>query len=318
MAKISNNIEEAAQRLKSEVIAIPTETVYGLAANALNPELVARIFEIKQRPSFDPLIVHIGKLDQLSELILEFPEPLQRLANQFWPGPLTLLLPKSSLIPDIVTSGLSQVGIRMPSHPLTLALLNQIDFPLAAPSANPFGYISPTKAEHVEAQLGTAIDFILDGGPCEVGIESTIVGMEDDKVFVYRLGGLSPEQIRSQVGDVHLRINQSSNPAAPGMLLQHYAPRKRLFFTDNPKEIAELHQGLQLTLITMKAKEAHMFSEIFELSPTGNIKEAASRLFDVMRKADDSGTDIIIAEAFEESGLGAAINDRLRRAAINH
>lgn len=318
MAKISNSIEEAAQRLKSEVIAIPTETVYGLAGNALNPELVAQIFEIKKRPSFDPLIVHIGNIKQLNDLVTHFPDPLHKLADQFWPGPLTLLLPKSALVPDIVTSGLERVGIRMPSHPLTLALLNQIDFPLAAPSANPFGYISPTKAEHVDAQLGKEINFILDGGSCEIGIESTIVGMEEGKVVIYRLGGIAPEQISSQGVDVQLKINQSSNPAAPGMLLQHYAPRKRLFFTNNPKEVAELHQGLQLTLIAMQAKDTHLFHEIFELSPNGNVREAASRLFDVMRKADDSETDIIIAEAFEESGLGAAINDRLKRASINH
>ncbi len=190
MATIGNDILQAKKLLlEGELVAIPTETVYGLAANALNPEAVTQIFVVKERPSFDPLIVHVASIDQAQQFITAVPEKAIQLARHFWPGPLTLVLPKQSIIPDIVTSGLSTVGIRCPDHDLTRQLLSELPFPLAAPSANPFGYVSPTTAEHVNNQLGHKIKYILDGGPCRIGLESTIVGFENDQAVIYRSPG---------------------------------------------------------------------------------------------------------------------------------
>jgi L-threonylcarbamoyladenylate synthase len=216
--------------IKGELVAIPTETVYGLAGNALNEKAVLSIFEVKNRPAFDPLIIHTDSIDKVKEYVSVFPEKAQRLAEQFWPGPLTLLLPKKQIIPDLVTSGLDTVAVRIPKHPQLLELLAELSFPLAAPSANPFGYISPTNAEHVNQQLGDKIPYILDGGECEVGIESTIIGFEADDTVVYRLGGLAVEDIEKLVGPVMLMPHSTSDPKAPGMLKSHYAPRKPLYF----------------------------------------------------------------------------------------
>jgi L-threonylcarbamoyladenylate synthase len=198
MAQIETDIEKAKALLESgELVAIPTETVYGLAGNALNPDAVAKIFSVKNRPSFDPLIIHTDSLEKVRKFTLDIPAPLDRLAAHFWPGPLTLLLPKKPIVPDLVTSGLDTVAVRIPQHTLTLSLLEALDFPLAAPSANPFGYISPTTAAHVQDQLGDKIPYILDGGPSQVGLESTIVGLENGEVVVYRLGGLEVAAIES-------------------------------------------------------------------------------------------------------------------------
>src|ERR1035437_8374682 len=209
MSKIGIDIEKAKQILQEGgLVAIPTETVYGLAANALNKDAVFKIIEAKNRPHFDPLIIHTDSIEKVKLHVSDFPQWAQQLANAFWPGPLTLLLPKKNSIPDLVTSGLPQVAVRIPNHPLTLQLLKSLDFPLAAPSANPFGYVSPTNAEHVAAQLQGSVDYILDGGPCDVGIESTIVGFEDGKITIYRLGGLAIEDIEKLVGKVQVKINQ--------------------------------------------------------------------------------------------------------------
>jgi L-threonylcarbamoyladenylate synthase len=223
---------------KEELVAIPTETVYGLAANALNPIAVAKIFEAKERPTFDPLIVHTHALNEVENFVSDIHPALLKLAQVFWPGPLTLLLPKKDIIPNLVTSGLDRVGVRIPNHSLTLELLSKLSFPLAAPSANPFGYISPTKAEHVDKQLGTKIPYILDGGACEVGLESTIVGEENGEIIVYRLGGLSIDDIEAVVGKVFVQLNQSSNPKAPGQLKSHYAPKKPVYI-GNVIEVAK-------------------------------------------------------------------------------
>ena len=189
MAEIGKDIEKSAALLASgELVAIPTETVYGLAGNALDEKAVVQIFKSKNRPRFDPLIVHVAGIDQVYNYVESIPEELKALAEAFWPGPLTLLLTKKSIIPDLVTSGLGKVGVRVPNHALTLSLLERLDFPLAAPSANPFGYISPTSASHVQDHLGDKLAYILDGGHCEVGLESTIVGMEEGQVIIYRLG----------------------------------------------------------------------------------------------------------------------------------
>ena len=201
MGEIGTDIALAVHLLKqNKCVAIPTETVYGLAANALEEDAVAKIFAIKKRPAFDPLIVHIAEMSQMLDFVKTVPPVAHQLASVFWPGPLTLLLPKKDCIPDITTSGLNSVGIRIPSHPMTLELLKQLPFPLAAPSANPFGYISPTAAQHVAAQLGDDVDFILDGGDCTIGLESTIVDFTCDEPKVRRWGGITAEMLQPILG----------------------------------------------------------------------------------------------------------------------
>jgi len=229
-ASVGKAIDVAASYLrKGQLVGIPTETVYGLAGNALDVPTLSLIFETKNRPTFDPLILHSASLERVMPYISSFPAPLKTLAEKFWPGPLTLLLPKAAEVPDLLTSGLDRVAVRVPSHPFTLSLLQTLEFPLAAPSANPFGYISPTQAQHVYAQLGDKIPYILDGGSCEVGIESTIVGMVGDQVVIYRLGGQEVNEIEKWVGPVQVQAHSSSQPNAPGQLESHYAPRKPFF-----------------------------------------------------------------------------------------
>lgn len=314
--KIGADPAAAAQwLLAGECVGIPTETVYGLAANALDPAAVVRIFEIKNRPAFDPLIVHVHSLAQAERYATEFPEPLRTLAERFWPGPLTVLVPKHARIPDLVTSGLSRVALRAPAHPVAQALLRALHFPLAAPSANPFGYISPTTAQHVYDQLQGKIPYILNGGSCTVGVESTIVGYEDGQVVVYRLGGLALEQIEHAVGPVQLQLNQSSNPAAPGMLLSHYAPRKPLFLMPPGQSTEEPANQIGLLLFQDRPElPAHTRKVV--LSRSGDLAEAAQNLFAGLRALDQADeVDVIWAEICPETGLGRAINDRLRRAA---
>ena len=246
--------------------------------------------------------------------MFDFPEKLKLLAKKFWPGPLTLLLPRKPIVPDLVTSGLDRVAVRVPNHPLTLTLLEQLEFPLAAPSANPFGYISPTQAAHVEAQLGEKIPYILDGGPCAVGLESTIVGMEDEEIVIYRLGGLEIGEIENVVGPVKVKDHSSSNPAAPGQLDSHYAPRKPFLLGDLKTLIAKKQaEGVDFAVLS--------FSDAFEqipqekqiaLSPSRDLHEAAQNLFSAMRKLDETPVEVILAELTPETGLGRAINDRLR------
>lgn len=310
---IAADIIAAADFLKSgEIVAIPTETVYGLAGNGLDKNVVLKIFNAKNRPHFDPLILHINSIDALNLYTKHIPEIAVKLAQKFWPGPLTLLLPKKDIVPDLVTSGLDTVAVRVPNHPLALQLLALLDFPLAAPSANPFGYISPTTAQHVYAQLQGKIPYILDGGPCGVGVESTIVGFENDKVIVYRLGGISIEDIEAVTGPVQARIS-SSNPTAPGMLKSHYAPKKPLI-TGNVNALLNMFSDRKTGVITF-CKPATGATEQIQLSPTADLNEAAKNLFAAMRYLDNSNVDIILADIFPETGLGRAINDRLKRAA---
>ena len=315
MAITGNNIAVAKEFLvKGELVAIPTETVYGLAGNALNDGAVISIFEVKNRPAFDPLIIHTDSLEKVQHYTSDFPEKALLLAKEFWPGPLTLLLPKKQIIPDLVTSGLDNVAVRIPNHPLLLDLLRTLPFPLAAPSANPFGYISPTNAAHVNAQLGDKIPYILDGGESEVGIESTIVGFENGEAIIYRLGGLAIEEIEKVIGKVTIMPHSSSNPKAPGMLKSHYAPRKPLYL-DQRSAFAESEEKLTGYLL---------FDQYFEgvdtkyqkvLSRSGDMKEAAHNLFAFLRELDSSPVEQIRAEFVPTNGLGPAINDRLQRAA---
>lgn len=313
MAEIGTDIEKAARLLEQEeLVAIPTETVYGLAGNALNKTSVTRIFSVKKRPQFDPLIVHVPDLVKAEEYVAEIPEAVKVLADKFWPGPLTFLLKKKSIIPDLVTSGLPTVGIRCPDQPLTRKLLQKLSFPLAAPSANPFGYVSPTRPEHVEEQLGSSISYILDGGPCTVGIESTIIGFENSEPVVYRLGGLSLENIESVIGKVRLMTHSTSNPKAPGQLKSHYAPAKKVVL-GNIEELLQQYPAHRTGLLTFQRDYNSPFQ--FILSPSGKPEEAAQNLFEALRAFDKMPVDTILTELVPDTGLGKAINDRLRRAA---
>lgn len=316
MALIGEDIIQAKSLLEQgELVAIPTETVYGLAGNALNKEAITKIFQVKNRPSFDPLIVHTHALDEVERIVKEFPEKAALLAKNFWPGPLTLLLPKCFIISDMVTSGMDTVAIRIPNQPLTLQLLRALDFPLVAPSANPFGYVSPTSAQHVNDQLGDKIPYVLDGGPCPVGIESTIVGFENDEVIIHRLGGTSKEQIEAIVGQIRLMPYSSSNPKAPGMLKSHYSPGKKVVL-GKVNELVKQYKAERVGAICFNtfasgiAKERQII-----LAVDNSLTTAAQNLFSSLRLMDKMDIDIILAELVPEEGLGLAINDRLRRAA---
>ncbi len=306
----------AATLLKSgELVAIPTETVYGLAANALNADAVLKIYETKGRPTFNPLIVHVHDASQFEKYASEVPDLVKELAVKFSPGPLTFVLPKKDIIPDIVTGGGSTVALRVPGHPLTLKLLSQLDFPLAAPSANPFGYISPVLAEHVAEHLNGKIPYILDGGHSMIGVESTVIAVEGNKIIVLRVGGVPVEDLRDTGAEVELRINQSSNPQSPGQLKSHYAPIIPLVIGDINILSSSFSDKKIAALVFIDKNFATNIIAEEVLSHKGDLKEAARNLFGALRRLDKSGADMIIAEHFPNYGFGVAINDRLERAA---
>tara|TARA_Y100000782_G_scaffold85397_1_gene92596 strand:- start:999 stop:1964 length:966 start_codon:yes stop_codon:yes gene_type:complete len=310
------HINQATQLLRSgELVAIPTETVYGLAANALDKTAVSKIFEAKGRPTFDPLIVHVKSAEALKDYAQNIPDVAFKLAEAFWPGPLTLILEKRDIIPYIVTSGNDTVGLRMPNHPLTLELLQQLEFPLAAPSANPFGYVSPTEALHVEQQLGEKVKLVLDGGACKVGVESTIVKCYADQVEVLRLGGLPVESIEEVIGKPVDQIKtSSSNPQAPGMLSSHYSPLKPLYFGSIRENLERFHPDRVGIIWFENDNDILDSTHQRVLSPNGDLNEAAANLFRFMRELDAIDVDVILAEPVPDEGLGRAINDRLKRA----
>lgn len=315
---IGKDLVKAAELLHNgEVVGIPTETVYGLAADAFNPHAVAKIFAIKNRPAFDPLIVHIHSPAQVRRVAQSpLPESFRILADNFWPGPLTLVLKKSSKIPDIVTSGLDTVGVRMPAHPVTRELLHLCNLPLAAPSANPFGYISPVLAEHVEQQLGDRVPYIVDGGRCEVGLESTIVDCTVTPVKILRKGGISVEKIAEALGyQPEIQLHSSDNPRAPGMLTSHYAPRKKLILTDKESVFEQYNYDSHVAFLRYYTPKQRPYAQRI-LTSDNSDTEAAANLFYYLRELDQlPDIDLIIAEKAPDYGLGPAINDRLRRAA---
>jgi L-threonylcarbamoyladenylate synthase len=315
--KISGDIQEAAAWLKKgEVIAIPTETVYGLAGNAYNEEAVTKIFHVKNRPYFNPLIVHTNSIDKILDFAFLNGEAL-KMAEHFWPGPLTLLLPKKDIIPDLVTAGYPDVAVRIPANLLTLQMLEMLDFPVAAPSANPFGYVSPTTAQHVADQLQNEIPFILDGGPCAVGIESTIASIDEfGNLLIYRVGGLSIEELQNFTGKKAIVIKDDNKlPKTPGQLKSHYATSTPLI-TGEINELLKSSQPEKTGIISLKTTYPEVpIPQQMILSPTGDINEAARNLFSAMRKLDEMELKQIFAEIFPEEGLGRAINDRLRKAA---
>ena len=292
---------------EEEVVALPTETVYGLAGNAFSPKAVASIFEAKQRPLSDPLIVHlldVSWLDRVVSLTPECKKLVEQLAEGFWPGPLTLLLPRASSIPDLVTAGLETVAVRVPAHPVFRKILEQLDLPLAAPSANRFGRISPTTATDVQGELDGRIPLIVDGGSCHHGLESTIVWPHDGVLQILRPGPITAEQL-SSFGKV---MNQSIHGKAPGSLKSHYAPRKKLSWHD-PSITPQQEVGL---LAFQHAPQGFGATEI--LSPSGDLKEAAANLYGALRRLDESDALELVVEPVPEEGIGCAIMDRLRRA----
>ena len=316
MTIISKDVAQAVHLLnQEELVAIPTETVYGLAGNIFSDKAIRAIFEMKQRPHFNPLIVHIHSLDQLAELAVAIPEKAYQLATAFWPGPLTLILKKQSHIPDLVTGGKDSVAIRMPNHPTTLALLKQLDFPLAAPSANPFGAISPTTAQHVEHYFETDLKMVLDGGECQNGIESTIIGFIEDLPVLYRLGAIALSAVEEVIGTILIKNKTEEAPEAPGMLLKHYAPKTPSYFTDDVHSFIQDHKGKWIGLLLFQDKpgtEHIRHKEI--LSAAGDFNEAAHNLYAAMHRLDELDLDMIVAERFPDIGLGKSINDRLERA----
>jgi L-threonylcarbamoyladenylate synthase len=315
MAEINSNINKAKIFLDGDnLIGLPTETVYGLAGNGLKAEVVSKIFEVKNRPHFDPLILHSYSIDAVKQYVKEIPKTAFKLMNAFWPGPMTILLERNHKIPDLTCSGLDRTAFRIPNHPMALSLLKILDYPLAAPSANPFGYISPTTSEHVQKQLGDKIPYILEGEISEVGIESTIVGFENGNTIIYRLGGLEVDEIKKVVGEVKILPHSSSKPDAPGMLKSHYAPRKKLILGNIQTLI---QQNPDLKIGTLSFSRVYQEAEIsIVLSESGDMHEAAKNLFSHLRKLDESNVDLIITEKVPNKGLGKAINDRLQRAAV--
>lgn len=316
MATIGNNILKAAELLqKGEVVAIPTETVYGLAANALNEKAVLKIFEVKQRPHYNPLIIHIGNKNQLELYTQNIPNIAYKLIDAFWPGPLTLLLPKKSIISDLVTAGFPDVAVRMPNHKVALELLSNLDFPLAAPSANPFGYISPTTSQHVQNQIGEKIEYILEGGACQKGVESTIVGFENNRVVLYRLGAITIEELENIAGKILLANKETNTPKTSGMLPYHYAPLTPFILCENILLEIGKHLGKKIGVISFsKIEKNENISEIVILSAENKLEEAAKNLYSALHLLDSKKLDVIIAQKFEEKGLGKTLNDRLIKA----
>ena len=310
---ITDKLSLASEYLKAgELVAVPTETVYGLAANGLNPSAVKKIFEAKSRPFNNPLILHFANQEQIDPFILDFPPILKQLTEVFWPGPLTVLLPKSNLVDDLITGGKTHVAIRIPSHPDFHALLQQLDFPLAAPSANLYGRVSPTNAEHVYNQLKGKIPLILDGGPCEKGIESTIIGMENEQVIVYRLGSISIEEIALHLGEVpQIKNEATENGIASGMVKYHYAPRTPLYFYDASS--TKMNQN-NAYIFFKECPNTTKIENVIVLSETSDLQEAARKLYSALHEFDERGFHNIYIERFPEQGLGATLNDRLNRA----
>ncbi len=323
MSIISKDISKAIALLNAEeIVAIPTETVYGLAGNIYSEKAVKSIFETKKRPFFNPLIVHIPSIDQLPNIVAYIPKKAQLLAEAFWPGPITLVLKKQNTIPDLITGGKDTVAVRVPNHPTILELLNQLDFPLAAPSANPFSSISPTTAEHVETYFKDSIKMVLDGGHCTSGIESTIIGFENDEPIIYRLGSTAIEDIEAVVGKIEIKNTVKSQtadiPNAPGMLARHYAPKTKTILTNNVFEAVKLQKEKRIGVLVFKTKiESPNISSQIILSEKGDMAEAASHLYDALHQLDKQDLDIIITEEFSDFGLGKSINDRLTRATKN-
>lgn len=319
-----DNLTRAAERLRNGgLVAFATETVYGLGADALNPQAVARIFELKGRPLYDPLIVHVSGIEPARQLTQTWPPLADKLAERFWPGPLTLVLPRKEMVPDLVTAGLPNVALRWPSHPVAQQLLMLAGCPVAAPSANRFASISPTSAADVATELNDPDLWILDGGHCIHGLESTVISLVNERPVVLRLGSLAVEELEAELGPITVAnrsIKESelqSGLASPGHLSRHYSPRTPLRLSHELESDSEALVGQRVGLLCCGAAEipnAHQFAVVVNLSPQGDPREAATRLYAALRELDQAKLDLIIALPLPPTGLGRAINDRLQRA----
>lgn len=305
--------EAAAVLRRGGLVAFPTETVYGLGADVFNPRAVARVFEVKARPSFDPLIVHLADAGERARVAVADDPRTVALAARFWPGPLTLVVPRRAQVPDLVTAGLDTVGIRVPAHAAARAMIAAAGTPVAAPSANPFGYVSPTTAAHVAELLGPAVDLVLDGGPCRVGVESTILSLAGDRPVILRPGGASRESLEEALGIPLEVADPRERPLSPGQLPRHYATRTPLRIL--PRGSAPPLDPGRVGLLAWRHAPASGYAAVEVLAPDGSPETAAANLFAALRRLDSAGLDLIVAEPCPESGLGHAIMDRLRRAA---
>ena len=309
------SVSEAARLLKDgEVVAIPTETVYGLAGNAFEPKALAKIFAAKERPTFDPLIVHIADIAQLTDIAKDIPDSAYRLAEAYWPGPMTIILPKKDCIPDLCTSALPSVAVRFPSHPIAQAIIKESGLPLAAPSANLFKHVSPTTAEHVAAQLADRIAGIVDGGPCSVGVESSIISLVGEPT-VMRPGAITPEMFKAILGEVNIK-ESTSKPGqpmlAPGQCDTHYRPQVPLYYGEIPAGYTLPEHTVRIAFGTQQGP----IPATVNLSATGDMVEATSKLYAYMHDLDDPKYDLILVDPIPNTGVGMALNDRLKRASI--
>jgi L-threonylcarbamoyladenylate synthase len=313
---ISKDVKLAATFIKNDgVVGIPTETVYGLAGNAYSDVAINKIFEVKKRPNSNPLILHVKNSNELDKIGTQIPELAYKLAETFWPGPLTLIVKKQPHISNLITASQDTVAVRVPNHTLTLELLNSIDFPLVAPSANPFTRISPIEAPHVEAYFKDQINMVLDGGRCSEGIESTIVGFENNRAVIYRLGAISIEEIEKITNNVSVYKPFDKKIITPGMLKKHYSPNTDIILTRNVSQEIEWFSDKKIGLLLFNAPQPN-FNLAYQkiLSPESNLKIATSNLYRALHELDAMNLDLIIAEKFPDYGLGLTINDRLNRA----
>lgn len=300
MTKIIKDTETAAEQiLAGNVVALPTETVYGLGANALNANAVLKVYEVKERPKFNPLIVHVSSVEDVEKYVEDIPEEIYKLMDKFSPGPITYILKRKDLIPDIVCAGLDTMAIRIPSHDLFNKVLKLTDLPISAPSANRFGRVSPTSAEDVMKELDGKIEYILDGGKCEIGIESTVVAYINDVLEILRPGFISKEDIEKVVGKVK-ETETEEKIIAPGMIKHHYSPKTPLYIT-----------GAE----NLSKYESEKEVGILDVNKYGDVKELAVNLFSDIRAMDEKGYDYIITSKVKNEGIGRAVNDRLFRAA---
>lgn len=311
------DVERAVAALRcGELVGLPTETVYGLAGDGLSEEAVRRIFRVKGRPPGHPVILHLGELDWLDRFAAVVPFQARLLAQAFWPGPLTLILPRSSLVSDVVTGGLCTVALRMPAHPVALHVIRALGRPLAAPSANRFGRVSPTRARHVAADLGSDVAVVLDGGACSVGVESTIVDLSQDVPRLLRPGSIGIEDMKRLTG-VTVLADDGSGPAAPGTLPSHYAPRAPVFLVADSDLEAELRAfGAQKKVgVIARRSLPGLADNVTVCEVSGSLEVFARGLYEGLRSLDEAGCEVILTVPPEASGLGVAIIDRLRRAA---
>ncbi|MCB0731614.1 MAG: threonylcarbamoyl-AMP synthase [Ignavibacteriae bacterium] len=308
------NINHSVEVLKAGgLVAFPTETVYGLGADGLNDIAVSKIFEAKQRPSFNPLILHVSSIEMLNDIAEFSNEKILRLAEKFWPGPLTFILKKKDIVPYIVTSGLETVAVRMPDNKIALELINKLGKPIAAPSANSFSKLSPTKAEHVAKQLGDKVDVILNGGNCNVGVESTIIEVTNDSQILLRPGGVAKEEIEKLIGELSESKFNSDSPNSPGQLKIHYAPNIPIYFYDEEKLKLFVNKRIG-GIFFNEVKDEKKFADLKLLSAKGDLHEAAANLFSYLHDMENLDLDIILVEPIEQVGLGVAIMDRLTKA----